>query len=294
MKKLSMLIGSAVAAMTMTCSSNAFAASDVIGVWVNDTGRGAVEIKTCGKALCGHVVWVKDQNDKKGCGKQIIGDAQAVGDGVFDGGWIYSPEKKKNFDVELTPLSNGTLRVVGYMGTKLFSKTMIWTRAPAGLQRCGTIEAKAEQAPAQPSVAANDAVSAIKPEADKTTAPPSAITPDPATQAAPAAATDQVTASEKTAPSTAEAKPETVKPSVAAEPTDKSAAPVEKSVQATAEPSDDNDDGEKPGQRKKASGHKFANMKIGDLDLDKVFTKSKSGKCKIDTPWVKLTIDCKN
>jgi hypothetical protein len=28
------------------------------------------------------------------------------------------------------------LKVVGYAGTKLFSETMVWTRAPADLQRC--------------------------------------------------------------------------------------------------------------------------------------------------------------
>ncbi len=52
-------------------ASPALAANDPLGVWVNDTGRGAIEIKDCGGKLCGHVVWVKDPaSDVKGCGRR--------------------------------------------------------------------------------------------------------------------------------------------------------------------------------------------------------------------------------
>lgn len=116
----------------------ALAAPDVTGVWINHTGRGAVEIKQCGSTLCGHVVWVKSNDDLKGCGRQIIGNAKQVGAGLWDKGWIYSPERKKRYDVELKPLDGDRLRVKGYMGSKFFSKTMIWKRAPGDLQRCET------------------------------------------------------------------------------------------------------------------------------------------------------------
>ncbi len=114
----------------------ALATPDVTGVWINHTGRGAVEIKECGSALCGHVVWVKNNDDLKGCGRQIIGNAKPVSSGIWDKGWIYSPERKKRYDVELKPLDGDRLRVKGYMGSKFFSKTMIWTRAPGDLERC--------------------------------------------------------------------------------------------------------------------------------------------------------------
>lgn len=132
----------------------ALAAGDPSGVWLNDTGRGAIEIKQCGDSLCGHVVWLRDTNDRKGCGRQIIGEAKQAGSGLWDGGWVYSPEKKRRYDVELKPLSDGSLRVKGYAGTKLFSKTMIWTKAPSDLQRCGeTVAAVSEPAPvAKPDV----------------------------------------------------------------------------------------------------------------------------------------------
>ena len=115
------------------------AAQPPTGVWIDHTGRGAVEIKDCGDGnLCGHVVWLKDTNDAKGCGLQILGNVKPVGRGQWDKGWIYSPEKKQKFTVELTPLDDNRLRVKGYKGIKLFSKTMIWHRPSGALQRCDT------------------------------------------------------------------------------------------------------------------------------------------------------------
>ena len=66
-----------------------------LGVWINDTGKGAVEITQCGEGLCGRVVWVKEKSKvKKVCGLQVIGDAAPVGGGIYDKGWIYDPEER--------------------------------------------------------------------------------------------------------------------------------------------------------------------------------------------------------
>ncbi|MGE5266752.1 MAG: DUF2147 domain-containing protein, partial [Deltaproteobacteria bacterium] len=162
----------AIAVVLSLPSVAAPAAGDPTGVWMNDTGRGAVEIKNCGSSLCGHVVWVKDLGDTKGCGRQIIGNAAKVGNGVWDNGWIYSPEKKQKYDVELKPLSNGTLQVTGYAGTKLFSKTMIWKRAPSDLVRCGE-----EQTVAKADPAAKPAAAGAKPESK---AAAKSVSPKPA------------------------------------------------------------------------------------------------------------------
>ncbi len=148
--------------------ADALAAGDPTGVWINDTGRGAIEIRPCGAALCGHVVWVKDPTDTKGCGRQIIGNAAKVGANTWDNGWIYSPEKKKRYDVELKPIGGGKLQVTGYAGTKLFSKTMIWTRAPANLARCGQTETVAKADPKKPETKAKaDAKPAVASKTEK-------------------------------------------------------------------------------------------------------------------------------
>jgi uncharacterized protein (DUF2147 family) len=197
----------------------AFAADDPSGVWVNDTGRGAIEIKQCGSKLCGHVIWVMDTTDVNGCGRQILGELGNVGDGTWggDGAWVYNPDKKKKYNVEVTPLDDGTLKVKGFAGISFLSKTMIWTKAPDSLPRCN------EQ-------------TAAAPKSDPVPAP---------------------------AP-------------------DSAAAPAEKA----APPADDSRDVAKnDGPAEEEGG-------IDGGDFSDVFT-MKDGKCKLDTPWVKLDIDCK-
>jgi uncharacterized protein (DUF2147 family) len=134
--------------------TSAFADS-ATGVWIDHTGRGGVEITECGANLCGRIVWLKDAANKKGCGIQVIGNAKSVGKDVWDGGWIYDPEKNARYSVELKPIGSDKLRVLGYMGSKLFSETMIWKRAPADLTRCdghepGVVETKAPTKPSEP------------------------------------------------------------------------------------------------------------------------------------------------
>jgi hypothetical protein len=109
-------------------------------VWLDQTGRGAVEIKECGANLCGHLVWVKDATNKKGCGIQIIGNVKPVGKDTWDGGWIYDPDRNAKYSVELKPIGADKLRVIGYAGSKLFSETMIWKRPTTELERCDKAE----------------------------------------------------------------------------------------------------------------------------------------------------------
>lgn len=179
---LTLALGSALAIVSP-------ASANPTGVWMNDTGRGAIEIKPCGAGLCGHVVWVKDATDAGGCGRQLIGNVTQVDNRTWDNGWIYSPDRKKNYDVELTELDQNRLRVKGYAGSKFFSKTMIWTRAPSDLVRCGTTAAAAPapaavEKPAKVAEAKTDAAAKVAP---KVAEAPAKVTP-PVAAAAPAPA----------------------------------------------------------------------------------------------------------
>jgi len=136
-KKTGTRVLAAVSAMLAFGAGSAFAAEPT-GLWFDHTGRGAVEITKCGAQLCGRLVWLKDPaHAKEVCGIQIIGDVKPMGNGAWDGGLIYDPERQSRFSVELTPVGPRSLKVVGYMGTKWLSETMMWTRAPADLKRCG-------------------------------------------------------------------------------------------------------------------------------------------------------------
>jgi uncharacterized protein (DUF2147 family) len=111
-------------------------ATGPLGVWIDHTGRGAVEIKECASGLCGRIVWLKDAGQKSACGTYVIGNAKPVSGGAWGGGWIYDPEKNARYDVELKPIGADRLRVVGYLGTKMFSETFTWKRAAPDLERC--------------------------------------------------------------------------------------------------------------------------------------------------------------
>jgi uncharacterized protein (DUF2147 family) len=116
------------------------------GLWIDHTGRGAVEIVPCADGLCGRIVWMKEPNDKSGkplldrqnedrarrgspiCGLQIIGGLKQQADGSWDRGWIYDPEQGESFDLEMRLLKEETLQVKGYKGFKFLSETFRWVR----------------------------------------------------------------------------------------------------------------------------------------------------------------------
>jgi len=138
-------------AVSLAACSTAVAAPSPLGVWIDQTGRGAVEITDCGGRLCGRLVWFKDEkHSKQGCNFQIIGNVKPIGGNKWDGGWIVDPDKdpNKKYDVEITPIGDTKLRVMGYAGMKFLSETMTWTRAPADLRKCNEEAAKPGDEPA--------------------------------------------------------------------------------------------------------------------------------------------------
>jgi uncharacterized protein (DUF2147 family) len=119
----------------------------VAGVWIDHTGRGAVELHPCGERLCGRVAWLKEPTDTKGapavdakgrplCGLQIIGDLKRQTPSAWEGGWIYNPEEGQTFSVEIKLQSRDTLKVTGYLGIKLLGEDFLWRRAPERLAGC--------------------------------------------------------------------------------------------------------------------------------------------------------------
>jgi uncharacterized protein (DUF2147 family) len=145
--KRTLTVVSGLAALALAGAA-AHAAPAPTGVWLDHTGRGAVEITECGSALCGRIVWLKDAAHGSVCGTQVIGDAKPAGTGIWDNGWIYDPERQGKYSVELRPIGSDKLRVLGYLGSKFFSETMIWKRAGADLKRCDQPAPNAAPAPA--------------------------------------------------------------------------------------------------------------------------------------------------
>lgn len=146
-----------------------------VGLWIDDTGKGAVRIEPCGSMLCGRIAWLKDlvndsgevlrdrhnpdptMRDRLICGLPVLGQLQALPEGGYDGGWVYDPKVGKAFNVAIRLTGQDELTVTGYKGIRLFSKSFIWTRAQEDLQDCAAPTAEltgaAPAAPARPAAA---------------------------------------------------------------------------------------------------------------------------------------------
>jgi uncharacterized protein (DUF2147 family) len=179
-------------AVALLSTGAARADSSPLGLWIDHTGRGAVDIVNCGDKLCGYVAWVKDAKNNDACGDQIIGDVKSVGGGKWDNGWIWDPDSSSKYDVELTPMGD-QLRVMGYAGSKWLSESYTWKRAPADLKKCSkTGQATDTPAPkpaaeATPPAAAVQKVASVEPVAPAAPAPKKVVEVTPAPADAPTA-----------------------------------------------------------------------------------------------------------
>lgn len=128
-----------------------------VGVWYDDTGKGAVKIEICTPTtLCGKIYWLKEPMADDGqpkidrhnpepskrrrpiCGLPIMGNLEKISDGGFDNGWVYDPKEGKSYSVALDLVGPDTLKVTGYKGMRFLGKSFIWTRAPADLPSCNS------------------------------------------------------------------------------------------------------------------------------------------------------------
>ena len=110
-------------ALTLTLAmfgTAALAADPVEGIWQtkkDDNGHyGHVQIKPCGAAFCGTLVKAFDGDGKSipsdNIGKKIVWDMVAYPDGLYDDGQVWSPDRDKTYNADMT-LSGNSLAVRG-------------------------------------------------------------------------------------------------------------------------------------------------------------------------------------
>lgn len=167
---LSLLLAALAQGALVAVAPNVATAETVLpeaGLWYDDTGKGAVELAPCGTKLCGRIAWLKEEVNAEGkplvdrhnpnparhatpiCGLQVIGGAQRMAGGTWESGWIYDPKTGKSYDLSFALQGPDQLKVTGYKGIKLLSKSFTWTRAPQDLPRCNPAAAAAD-APRKP------------------------------------------------------------------------------------------------------------------------------------------------
>ncbi|MBU2580944.1 MAG: DUF2147 domain-containing protein [Alphaproteobacteria bacterium] len=148
--RLSAFLGTLLCAFAPSYSAGA----NEIGLWYDDSGRGAVLVAPCGDKICGHIVWLEDNRGSDGkplhdaynpepslrsrpvCGIQVIGNLSPQGDGTLGDGWIYDPKVGKSYNVEISLAKPDVLHVYGFLGLKLMGRSIYWKRAPDDLPRC--------------------------------------------------------------------------------------------------------------------------------------------------------------
>ena len=109
----------ALAAAMVVIAGAAFA-DPVEGIWQtkkDDNGKfGYVQIKPCGPAFCGVLIKAFDSEGKEidspNIGRKIVTDMVAYPDGLYDDGTIYSPDRDKTYNGDMT-LSGNNLSVRG-------------------------------------------------------------------------------------------------------------------------------------------------------------------------------------
>jgi uncharacterized protein (DUF2147 family) len=133
----------------------AASAAQPVGLWLDASGRAAIDIEPCGEQLCGQIAWLKTPLDARGaaktdihnqdvaqrgrplCGLKLLAGFNPDGDSAWSDGTIYDPEKGATYKSNMHVQPDGTLRVRGYIGISLLGRSETWTRPAATLNNCG-------------------------------------------------------------------------------------------------------------------------------------------------------------
>ena len=130
-------------------------ADAIVGTWEVNNKKDIVhiEIKRAGGMYGGTIVWIKEKffpaNDPRGMGGQpkvdrnnpdpvlrarpivgveVLGKLHHTGDDEWKQGWLYAPDRGRIASCKMKLLSNGTLKVRGFIGHPIFGTSMRWRR----------------------------------------------------------------------------------------------------------------------------------------------------------------------
>lgn len=110
-------------------------ADPVEGLWKtkpDDNGHfGHVKIAACGAAFCGTLVKAFDETgtprESEHVGRQIVWDMVAEGEGAYDGGQVWAPDRDKTYVAKMS-LAGDVLSVSGCVMGGLICRAQDWTR----------------------------------------------------------------------------------------------------------------------------------------------------------------------
>ncbi len=124
--------------------------SGLLGNWMAESEKIAIEIYRCEEYLCGKIVWVikpyrnngEFKRDKRNpdpalrhrgyCGIEVVRGLRGKNDRVWRRGTFYNPKKGTTYDLDIALRDDGQLELRGYLGFRLFGKSEIWYRPEPG------------------------------------------------------------------------------------------------------------------------------------------------------------------
>jgi uncharacterized protein (DUF2147 family) len=136
------------AAGVLGLSLGSVMAADPLGNWLTEDGKATVKIASCGAALCGTVVSLKEPNDpdthkpktdknnadaslrsRPMIGVQIVLEMKPSGTANKWSGQVYNAEDGKTYSGSLTLQDANTIRLEGCILGGLVCKASKWTRS---------------------------------------------------------------------------------------------------------------------------------------------------------------------
>jgi uncharacterized protein (DUF2147 family) len=97
------------------------------GTWLRENGASRVKIAKCGEALCGNVIWLRDESTSKSrIGQKVFYDMKPAGSGNWSGK-AFNPEDGKEYSGKMS-VSGATLTTSGCVLGGLICNSVKWSR----------------------------------------------------------------------------------------------------------------------------------------------------------------------
>jgi uncharacterized protein (DUF2147 family) len=142
-------------------------AASPVGTWYAEGGAAQIDLRDCGRALCGRVVWLRSPFDEHGCElrdhhnpenslrqRPVIGleilrglERSPGADGVWTGGAIYDPGSGSTYRASLTVADANRLELRGYVGIPLLGRTATWFRVGSEQAMCVAVSTTRTESP---------------------------------------------------------------------------------------------------------------------------------------------------
>ena len=117
------------------------ARASVVGNWLTEPRDGIIQVTVDakgnleGRIIGGNHPGLKDEKNPDPTRRALVLRGQVIlrnmtygGDGHWSGGTIYKPDNGKTYKCNVELMSNGVLKVRGYIGFALLGITQKWTR----------------------------------------------------------------------------------------------------------------------------------------------------------------------